>query len=41
MAKVRSLAESHEFRYVVNAQLGGTEILLREVAAHIVEDLRK
>jgi hypothetical protein len=41
VTKVRSFAESHEFRYVVNAQFGGTEIFLCKVAADVVEDLRK
>jgi hypothetical protein len=41
MTKVRSLAESHEFRNVLDTQFRGTEILACEVAADIVENLRK
>jgi hypothetical protein len=41
MPKVRRFSESYELRYVINAQAGGTEILLREVATDVVENLRK
>ena len=41
MTKVRSLAESHEFRNVLDTQFRGTEILACKVAADIVENLSK
>ena len=41
MTKVRRVAESHKLRNVVDTQFRGTEILSREVAADIVENLSK
>lgn len=41
VTEVRGFAESHKFRYVVNAQQGGTEIFFGEITMDVVEDLRK
>ena len=41
MTKVRSLAESDKVRYVFHAKFRGTKIFLCEVAADVIENLRK
>ena len=41
MAEIRSLAESHQFRDFIGRELGGAQILLRQVAPDIVENLSK